>query len=130
MTESLEKLAPITVSVNVADPAGTLDGATDEMEGVAAEGEVGVRGDVDEEVPPQPVNIRQEKGKGQQLHPHNDRHVSWAWGLSCRGFAGEPHRHFIFLPSPIQSKRGFKSIHCYKPCLVRPPAFPNLGLDA
>lgn len=38
MTESLEKLAPITVSVNVADPAGTLDGATDEMEGVAAEG--------------------------------------------------------------------------------------------
>jgi hypothetical protein len=80
----------------VADPAGTLDGATDEMEGVAAEGEVGVRGDVDEEVPPQPVNTRQEKGKGQQLHPHNDRHVSWAWGLSCRGFAGEPHRHFIF----------------------------------
>ena len=36
MTESLSKLAPFTVSVNAAEPAGTLDGATDEMDGVAA----------------------------------------------------------------------------------------------
>ena len=61
MTESLEKLAPFTVSLNAAEPAGTLDGATDEMEGVAADGESGVPGVVNEEVPPQPVNTRQEK---------------------------------------------------------------------
>jgi hypothetical protein len=62
MTESLSKLAPFTVSVNAAEPAGTLDGATDEMDGVAAEGEVGELGVVvDEEVPPQPVSTRQEK---------------------------------------------------------------------
>lgn len=61
ITELLSKLAPFTVSENVADPAGTLDGATDEMEGVAVEEEVGVPGVVDEEAPPQPVNARQEK---------------------------------------------------------------------
>jgi hypothetical protein len=62
MTESLSKLAPFTVRVNAVDPAGTFDGATDEMEGVVVEGLVGEPGVVvDEEVPPQPLKTRQEK---------------------------------------------------------------------
>jgi hypothetical protein len=62
MTESLSKLAPFTVRVNAVDPAGTFDGATDEIEGVVAEGTLGVLGVVvDEEVPPQPLSTRQEK---------------------------------------------------------------------
>jgi hypothetical protein len=59
MTESLSKLVPFTVSVNAAEPAGTLDGATDEIEGVPAEEEPGEPGVVvDEEAPPQPVSTR------------------------------------------------------------------------
>ena len=96
MTESLEKLAPFTVSLKAADPAGTLDGVTDEMEGVAAEEEPGVPGDVDEEVPPQPVNTRQEKRQRTTTASAQQPTRLMGLGLSYWAFAGSPNRHTMF----------------------------------
>jgi hypothetical protein len=88
-------LAPFTVRANAADPAGTLDGATDEMEGVAAEGEVGDPGVFVEEVPPQPVNTRQEKRQRTTTASTQQPTHLMGLGLSYRVCGGR-NRHTMF----------------------------------
>jgi hypothetical protein len=78
------------VSVNAADPAGTFDGATDEIEGAAAEEEPGVLGVVvDEDVPPQPVNTRQEKKQRMTAASAQRPMRLMALGLSYRILGGK-----------------------------------------